>query len=341
MASSEESDTSTQPAFHPAVILEENTHHQPPTCSPTSTAELKVNPMPDTDPADVRLLLVGPKRTGKSSYGITILGRKAFDTRGGGTSTAASGTAAGRDVTVIDARGWSFSEDSVPREEKIELLRALSLCGPGPHVVLLVIPLLDFTEMERQAAERRMEVMTSSVWRHTMVLFTFGDRLKGRGRSLEQHIQSGGLALQWLMEKCRYRCHVLDNKEGQWEGERSQVEALVSRVKDMLQENGGWHFSHHMYHRLEVEWSRREQELRERMEGEREMKIERERMRATVEERQGQEEWKTPRAIGRGDERSVVKMVTPYEPPRGQRRAFCTIKCHLAMSIYRHTSSSN
>uniref|UniRef100_A0A8C8I1T0 AIG1-type G domain-containing protein n=1 Tax=Oncorhynchus tshawytscha TaxID=74940 RepID=A0A8C8I1T0_ONCTS len=208
--------------------------------------------------ADVRLLLVGPKRTGKSSCG-------------GGTSTAASGTAAGRDVTVIDARGWGFSEDSVPREEKIELLRALSLCGPGPHVVLLVIPLLDFTDMARQAAERRMEVMTSSVW---------------SGRSLEQHIQSGGLALQWLMEKCRYRCHVLDNKEGQWEG-KGQVEALVSRVKDMLQENGGWHFSLHMYHRLEEEWSRREQELRERMEGEREMKIERERMRETVEERQG------------------------------------------------------
>ncbi|XP_064799693.1 GTPase IMAP family member 2-like [Oncorhynchus masou masou] len=218
----------------------------------------------DTDSADVRLLLVGPKRTGKSSCGNTILGRKAFDTRGGGTSTAASGTAAGRGVTVIDARGWGFSEDSVRREEKIELLRALSLCGPGPHVVLLVIPLLDFTEMERQAAERHMEVMTSSVWRHTMVLFTFGDRLKGRGQSLEQHIQSGGLALQWLMEKCRYRCHVLDNKEGQ-EG-RGQVEALLSRVKDMLQENGGWHFSLHMYHRLEEEWSWREQELRERME---------------------------------------------------------------------------
>ncbi|XP_029560280.1 GTPase IMAP family member 7 isoform X2 [Salmo trutta] len=284
------------------------------------------------DTSDVRLLLVGPKRTGKSSCGNTMLGRKAFDTRGGGPSTAASGTAAGHDVTVIDARGWGFSEDSVPREEKKELLRALSLCGPGPHVVLLVIPLLDFTEMERQAVERRMEVMTSSVWRHTMVLFTFGDRLKGRGRSLEQHIQSGGLALQWLMEKCRYRCHVLDNKEGQWEGKegRGQVEALVSRVKDMLQENGGWHFSLHMYHRLEEEWSRREQELRERMEGEREMKIERERMREIVEERQGQEEWETQRAIGRGDERSVVKMVTPYEPGRGQRRAFCTIRRHLA-----------
>ena len=210
-------------------------------------------------------------------------------------------------MAAVDAQGWGLSEEFVSRDEKIELLRALSLCGTeGPHVVLLVIPLLDFTEAERRAVERRMEVFTSGVWRHTMVLFTFGDLLKKRGHSIQEHIQSGGPALHWLMERCRYRYHVLDNKaavtakrgglkqtvngEGRkwgryWrgrkddkgagrtirggeaadrDGEQEQVRQLLSKVEDMLQENGGWHFSLHMYQRLQEELSRSEQQLRAR-----------------------------------------------------------------------------
>lgn len=264
----------------------------------------------------LKALLLGPRRTGKSSTGNTLLGRgQVFDTRGGGASTAASAVAAGRYLTVVDAQGWGTCEEFVPKEEKIELLRALSLCGSeGPHVVLLVIPLMDFTESEKRVVERRMEVLTPAVWRHTMVLFTFGDLLKQRGRRVQEHIRTGGAALTWLMEKCRYRYHVLDNKaavngkqggpklevkgggrrqEWSWlkkkgkeagrartggeldmgrEGEQPQhVRELLSKVEDMLEENGGWHFSLHMYQRLEEEWKRREQQLRALLEAETEV----------------------------------------------------------------------
>ncbi|XP_069367099.1 GTPase IMAP family member 6-like [Paralichthys olivaceus] len=257
----------------------------------------------------LKILLVGPRRTGRSSTVNTLLGRgQIFDTRGGGTSKAASSVTAGCHVTVVDAQGWGSSEEFVPREEKIELLRALDLCGPdGPHVVLLVIPLLDFTESEKRVVQRRMEILTPRVWRHTMVLFTFGDRLRRHGCSVQEHIQSSGAPMFWLMDMCRYRYHVLDNKttvsaqrdiqqkvkgggkkqkvywwrnddkgaggknrgsesDDRQEGEQGQVRELLSKVEDMLLENGSWHFSLHMYQRMEEEWSRREQQLRAQLE---------------------------------------------------------------------------
>lgn len=49
------------------------------------------------------------------------------------------------------------------------------------------------------------------------------------------------------------------------EGEQEQVRELLIKAENMLHENRGWHFSLHMYQRMEEEWSRRELELRCRL----------------------------------------------------------------------------
>ncbi|KAM9719820.1 LOW QUALITY PROTEIN: uncharacterized protein ACNS7B_020474 [Menidia menidia] len=101
---------------------------------------------------------------------------------------------------------------------------------------------------------------------------------RGKGRAgswFQEHIQSGGPALRWSMERCHHRCHVLD-KEAPITGEREGLKPNVNgngskqriywwekkTLQDMLQENGVVHFSRHMYQRLQEGWSCKEQQLR-------------------------------------------------------------------------------
>lgn len=204
---------------------------------------------------------MGPKRTGKSSVGNTLLGTLAFETWGGANTTIAWGVSEDRQLTVVDTYGWGVEENQITRKEKVELLNGLFLCEPGPHAVLLVLPLLKFTQSNRAALQRRMELLTEGVWRHTMVVFTLGDRLQGQ--TAQDYLQAGGEHLEWLLTKCKYKYRVLNNKAVR---DRAQVSSLLDRVEDMVIENGNWHFSLHMYRRLEEEWSRREKEILERME---------------------------------------------------------------------------
>ncbi|KAF4107781.1 hypothetical protein G5714_012145 [Onychostoma macrolepis] len=52
--------------------------------------------------------------------------------------------------------------------------------------------------------------------------------------SIEQHIESEGEALQWLIEKCRNRYHVFDNTDKK---NRSQVSELLQKIDEMVAEN--------------------------------------------------------------------------------------------------------
>uniref|UniRef100_A0A672SH19 AIG1-type G domain-containing protein n=1 Tax=Sinocyclocheilus grahami TaxID=75366 RepID=A0A672SH19_SINGR len=85
------------------------------TCLPTGTDQVA---------PPLWLLIIGQKRTGKSSVGNTILGKDAFNTWGGADSAVAHGESEGRQLMVVDACGWGTNEKLVPKQEKLELFNA-------------------------------------------------------------------------------------------------------------------------------------------------------------------------------------------------------------------------
>ncbi|CAN9500666.1 unnamed protein product [Ophioblennius macclurei] len=191
---------------------------------------------------EIRILLIGGRWSGKSSSANTILGRETFEC--GRTRTTQSEVrhevVEGRKLVVVDAPGWSsnFSLTETPEGDKLRFRLNASKCPPGPNVFLLVIPVdTAFNPEQRRTVEEHMKLLAEPAWKYTMVLFTYGDFLGGK--TVEEYIESEGEALQWLIEKCRNRYHVFNNKD---KSNTTQVSSLLEKINDMVQENKGRHY---------------------------------------------------------------------------------------------------
>ncbi|KAL6485220.1 hypothetical protein MHYP_G00072650 [Metynnis hypsauchen] len=201
--------------------------------------------------SELRVVLLGGQRVGKSSSGNTILGTTAFDAeRGFERCVRKQAEVAGRSVVVTDTPGWDkLRAEDTPARIRAEILESISHCAPGPHAFLLVIPTGDFSEQQRQGAENMLTTIGAAVWRHTIVLLTWGAELGPKAVEEFLEIQP---ALKALVEKCGGRVYVLDNKS--WT-DKPQTDGLFRRVEELVEENSGVHFStdaNYMYSKLEA-----------------------------------------------------------------------------------------
>ncbi|XP_041959162.1 GTPase IMAP family member 8-like [Alosa sapidissima] len=191
----------------------------------------EVLPLPE-----IRMLLVGFVISGKSYAGNIILNGDHF-TPGKVTEKAErrQSKVFGRNLTVVDTPGWwkFLPTKYTPGQVKLELVRGVELCGKYPHAFALTLPVeVSFHEEQRRIVHETLEMyLGEDVWRHTIVLFTWGKLLKDT--TIEEVIESEGKALQWLVQKCGNRYHVF--------GERAQgsnqVEELLEKIAEMVAGN--------------------------------------------------------------------------------------------------------
>lgn len=146
----------------------------------------------------------------------------------------------GRQVVIVDTPGWwkYFPVTFTPSSVNSEISKGVSLCSPSPNVILLVVPTdTSFTEEQRRVTEGNMRLLGHRVWRHVIVVFTFGDTLGDK--TIEQHIESEGKPLRWLIEKCGKRYHVFNNQSTA----RGQVTELLEKMEEMIAGNSSFYYS--------------------------------------------------------------------------------------------------
>ncbi|XP_077439284.1 GTPase IMAP family member 8-like [Vanacampus margaritifer] len=199
-----------------------------------------------------RLVVIGPRQSGKSSSANTILRKERFECGRIRTAEleARHEIVKSWNLLVVDTPGWKNASSlrEISERDKQQLKLCASKYPPGPHAFLIVIPThSSFSFNQRETVQEHMKLLGERAWRYSMVLFTFGDYL-GK-KTIEQHIESEGVALTWLVDKCRNRYHMFNNKD---KSNSSQVIQLMEKIDHMVYENDNsfYMLDKHMLHTI-------------------------------------------------------------------------------------------
>lgn len=169
-----------------------------------------------------RIVLIGHDTTNETAD--TILDSGDSDPQTNLRSISRRATVGRWRVTVVVTPGWVRDSSQTSTRDKQEILRSVSMCSPGPHAFLLVIPACTrFTEADEIAMEKRLKFLGEKVWNHSMVLFT---RASWMGDTpIELYITSEGETLTRILKKCGNRYHVISNVKD----DQRQVETLLEK----------------------------------------------------------------------------------------------------------------
>ncbi|XP_069022320.1 GTPase IMAP family member 8-like [Embiotoca jacksoni] len=137
-----------------------------------------------TPASSLRIVLFGKNKDKKTKLGNFIIGHQSFHEQKPSTSShtvASCGERRGKQTTVVKtADVFSLSEKMMRREMKT----CLSLCPPGPNVLLLLVEPSDFNEEDQHRLKFILSLFGGDALKHSIVIMTHKNKMTSSVKEL-------------------------------------------------------------------------------------------------------------------------------------------------------------
>ncbi|XP_035771566.1 GTPase IMAP family member 8-like [Neolamprologus brichardi] len=168
---------------------------------------------------ELRIMLFGKSEKKKSALEKLLVGKKESKGFGGKQSGSASGERNRKPPTVVKTPNiFSLSVDELFKVMK----SCVSLCPPGPNVLLLLVKPSDFTEENRQTLNLVLSLFGQDAFNHSIVIRT--------------HNEEGNDSVDKLIEESKQRQHFVnfDRKDS-----FSDSSELMEEMNEIVSKNWG------------------------------------------------------------------------------------------------------
>nr|KAG5690566.1 hypothetical protein BaRGS_009228 [Batillaria attramentaria] len=128
-----------------------------------------------------------------------------------------------------------FDPQRSQEEISADIVRAVACTHPGPHAILYVIRLDQYTEKEFSAYKRLKTLFDDNLVKYMIVIFAGGDDLEAANTSIQEELKKAPESLIQVLEECNHRYVVFNNMAKET---RAQVELLFQEVHKVMALNG-------------------------------------------------------------------------------------------------------